>query len=307
LPTVEWRRVPQRRIDVSWIDLILVEYRMQSRKIVAIGACVLFLRLSLLAQVPAEASLPDLASFWERVRGNLGSQYDEGELLKGYTYRRTSVIEELASDGSIRNRETREYDVYHLDSGRFQRLISKNKIPLTQKESKDEDERFRKFLTRKPRERSAREQQDVFNDILNAYDFKILKREIRNARPTLVIAFKPKKDAKLKTMVARRIFPKSEGTAWVDEEDAQVARIDVYFIDDVKLGFGLLASIGKDTRMTREWQKLRNEIWVPSHNESRVKARVLLAKGYNRRRTDDYVDYKKFSVETTLRFMGLNP
>ena len=205
------------------------------------------------------------------------------------------------------NLRTREYDVYHLDGGRFQRLISKNKIPLNQEESKDEDQQFRRFLARKPRTRSARDQQDVFNDILNAYDFKILKRETRNGRPTLVIAFKPRKDAKLKTMVARRIFPKSEGTAWVDEEDAQLARIDVYFIDDVKLGFGLLASIGKDTRMTREWQKLRNEIWVPSHNESRIKARVLLAKGYNRRRTDDYVDYKKFSVETTLRFLGLNP
>ena len=280
---------------------------MQSRKVVVAAACVLFLRISYLAQVPAEAPLPDLASFWQRVRGNLGPQYDAGELLKGYTYRRISVTEELASDGSVRNRETREYDVYHVDGGRFQRLISKNKIPLTEKESRDEDDRFRKFLMRKPRERSARDQQDIFNDILDAFDFKILKREIRNARPTLVIAFKPKKDAKLKTMVARRIFPKSEGIAWVDEEDAQLARINVYFIDDVKLGFGLLASIGKDTQMTREWQKHGDQVWVPSHNESRVQARVLLAKGYNRRRVDDYLDYKKFSVETTLRFLGLNP
>ncbi len=79
------------------------------------------------------------------------------------------------------------------------------------------------------------------------------------------------------------------------------------FIDDVKFGFGLLASISKDTRMTREWRKLNNEIWAPFHNESRVKARVLLAKGYNRRRIDDYTDYKKFSVETTIKMMGTPP
>ena len=275
--------------------------------VLAAAVCVLFLGMPFFAQVPSEAPLPDLASFWERVRGNLRGQYDVGELLKGYTYRRSSVTEEFASDGSVRNRETREYDVYHSDAGRFQRLLSKNKIPLTARELKTEDERFRKFLARPPRKRPVRDEGEVFNDILNAFDFKILKREIRGGRPTLVITFKARKDPKLKSMIARRIFPRVEGTAWVDEEDAQLASIDVYFTDDVKLGFGLLASIGKDTRMTREWRKHNNGIWVPSHNESRVKARVLLAKGYNRRRIDDYTDYKKFSVETTIRFTGVNP
>jgi len=280
----------------------------QIPKIVLGLVWVLFPAIPYLAQAPAEPPLPDLAALWARVRGNLGAQYDAAELLKGYTYRRTSVTEELASDGSVRERETREFDVYHLDAGRFQRLISRNDKPLTEKESKEEDERFKKFMTRKPRERTTRDrQEEVFNDILNAYDFKILKREMRNSRPTLVMSFKPKKEAKLKSMVARRIFPKTEGTAWVDEEDAQLTRIDVYFIDDVKLGFGILASIRKDTRMVREWQKLNNEIWVQSRNESRVKARVLLAKGYNRRRIDDYTDYKKFSVETTIKFLGLEP
>jgi hypothetical protein len=279
----------------------------QFHKIIPSVACVLFLGISLCAQAPAEAPLPDLASFWERVRGNLGNQYDVGELLKGYTYRRASTTEELAADGSVRSGETREYDVYHSDAGRFQRLISKNKMPLTSSELKNEDRRFRKFLAQKPRKRADRDEHEVFNDILGAFDFNILKREVRNGRPTLAIAFKPRKDPKLKTMVGRRIFPKVEGTAWVDEQDAQLASIDVYFTDNVKFGFGLLASIGKDTRMTREWRKLNNEIWVPFHNESRVRARVLLAKGYNRRRIDDYTDYKRFSVETTIRFIGATP
>ena len=281
----------------------------QLHKTLAALACVLFLSVPFFAQVPAEAPLPDLASFWERVRVNLGSQYDAGELLKGYTYRRISVTEELAADGSVRNRETRESDIYHSDAGRFQRIISRNKMPLTGRELKDQDERFRKFLAQRPGKRSPQDEDEgeVFNDILNAFDFRILKREIRSGRPTLVIAFTPKKDPKLKSMIARRIFPKSEGTAWVDEEDARLAKIDVYFVDDVKLGFGLLASIGKDTRMTREWQRLESEIWVPLRNESRVKARVLLAKGYNRRRIEDYTGYRKFSVETTLSFVGVNP
>ena len=180
-------------------------------------------------------------------------------------------------------------------------------MPLSKRDLKNEDDRFKRFQARKPRSRSAGDQEKILNDIVNAFDFRILEREIRSGRPTLVIAFRPRKNPKVESMVARRIFAKAEGTAWVDEEDAQLASIDIHFIDDVKFGFGLLASISKDTRMTREWRKLNNEVWVPLHNESRVKARVLLAKGYNRRRIDDYMDYMKFSVETTIKIIEANP
>src|SRR5206468_2456931 len=139
------------------------------------------------------------------------------------------------------------------------------------------------------------------------FDFKLVRRESRNDRSSLVLTFKPKKDAKLETFAARMAFTRVEGTAWVDEEDAQLARIEIHFIDDVKIGFGLLASISKNTQITREWRKLNNEVWVPLHSESTMKGRVLLAKVYNRRRVDDYIDYKKFSVDTTIKIIGVQP
>jgi hypothetical protein len=262
--------------------------------ILAIAVCTVLIHIASFGQVPSDAPLPDITELWNRVRANLGAQYDVNQLLKGYTYRRSSVIEELGSNGSIESRERREYHVYHFDSGMFQKLLSRNGMPLPERDVKRQEERFEKFRTQKPRKRSAADQEKVLNDMINAFDFKILRREIRNDRSTLVIAFKPKKDAKLQTMAARMVFTKVEGTAWVDEADAQLARIEVHFIDDAKIGFGLLASISKNTRMTREWRKLNNEVWVPLHSESVMNGRVLLAKAYNRRRIDDYMYYKKF-------------
>ena len=182
----------------------------------------------------------------------------------------------------------------------FQKLISKDGVPLSEQDLKKEDKRLEKFRTQPPRRRTPTNQEKVLNDIINAFDFKLLRREIRNDRLALVIAFEPKKDAKIETMAARLVFTKAEGTVWVDEADAQLARIEFHFIDDVKFGLGLLASISKNTQMTREWRKLNNEVWVPLHNESLVKARVLLAKGYNKRRIDDYTGYKKFSAARQL-------
>ena len=276
------------------------------KRIVAV-ACALFLSSSVAAQTPAEKPLPDLTMLWERVRANLGVQYDANQLLRGYTYRRHSVIEELDSDGSVNDREIRHYDVFHFDSGMFQRLIRKNNMPLSEKDVKNEEERFRRFQKRERRERSVSDQEKVLNDVINAFEFKILRREMRNDRPTLILSFKPKKDAKVDTLVARRVFAKAEGMAWIDEEDAHLTRIDIHFIDDVKFGFGLLASMSKDSHMTRDWRKINSEVWAPFHNEQRIKARVLLAKGYNRRRIDDYMDFKKFSVETTINVLGAKP
>jgi hypothetical protein len=264
------------------------------RRIPAVAVCMALLQIAAFGQISSDAPLPDITEFWNRVRANLGAQYDANQLLKGYTYRRTSVIEELGSNGSIESRERREYDVYHFDSGRFQKLLSRNGMPLPEKDVKSQDERLEKFRMQKPRKRSTSDQEKVLNDMINAFDFKILRREIRDDRSALVIAFKPKKDAKLQTMAARMVFTKVEGTAWVDESDAQLAKIEMHFIDDVKIGFGLLASISKNTRMIREWRKLNNEVWVPLRSESVMNGRVLLAKAYNRRRVDDYMDYKKF-------------
>jgi len=277
------------------------------QKSLAIVACLLFLETTSITQVPAEKPLPDLALFWERVRAHLGVQYDPAQLLKGYAYRRKSVTEEIAPDGSVKNRETRDYDVFHFDAGRFQKLISKNDRPLSEKDLKNEEERFKEFLARKPRARPNQDQEKIFNDILNAFDFKILERQFHNRRPTLVIAFKPRENAQLQTFLGRRLFAKAEGTAWVDEEDAQLVSIAIHFIDDVKVGLGLLASISKDSRMSREWQRLNDGTWVPLRNESRVKARVLLAKGYNRRRVDHFTEYKKFSAEAPSQFLEARP
>ena len=153
----------------------------------------LLLQIACFGQVSSDAPVPDLDELWKRVRAHLGAQYDANQLLKGYTYRRSSVIEELASDGSVENREQREYDVYHFDTGLFQKLLSKNGMRLSEKDVKREDQRFEKFRVQKPRRRSTADQEKVLNDIVSAFDFKILRREIRNDRSALVMSFKPKK------------------------------------------------------------------------------------------------------------------
>ena len=124
---------------------------------------------------------------------------------------------------------------------------------------------------------------------------------MREGRSTIVVDFKPRKNPKLKTRVASMFLTKVEGTAWVDEADHRLARIDIHFLKDVKLALGVLASVGDETEYTKEWVKVNDEIWLPRFNEVRVKGRMFLAKALNQRNVSKYSDYKKFTVETTIR------
>jgi hypothetical protein len=257
-----------------------------------------------------EAPLPDMDTLWKSVKPYLMRHYDD-QILRGYTYRRHALVSELGKGESVKKTEESEAEIYFFDHGPFTKFISRNGIPLSDKELKKQDAEFRKFQKKGPgrggppwrgrRLRSPKEQEELLNDVYNAFDFQLLRREPVRGRNTLVVHFKPKKNPKLKTMVARLFLTKMEGTAWIDELDHRIARVDADFIKDTKLAFGILASVGDESHYRREWIKVNDEVWLPTRSEARVKGRLFLAKGINLRIVEEFSDYRKFSVETTIK------
>ena len=87
---------------------------------------------------------------------------------------------------------------------------------------------------------------------------------------------------------------------WGDEQDARLQRLEVRYLGDVKLGFGLLLNISKDSEQELEWTKVNGEVWLPLRYEIRIKGRILLAKGLNLRILNQYSEYKKFSTDVRI-------
>jgi len=259
--------------------------------------------------------LPDMPELWQRVRPNLLQQYDPGNLLKDYTYLMSTTRDQLDDRGVVKESERLEFEVYYLDQGPFGKLIRRNGKPLAAKEAKRQDEKFEKYKKKKPRsgvmpwnrKRTAAERAEQLDDVYAAFDFEVVGREIHDGRSTIAVVFKPRISPKLKTMVARMMFTKMEGAAWIDEQDSRLSKIHIRFIKDVKVAFGLLASISKDTEITQEWKKVNGEIWFPLHTEMRFKGRIMLAKVYSMRVSSDFSDYKKFTVETNIKLSGSSP
>jgi len=123
------------------------------------------------------------------------------------------------------------------------------------------------------------------------------RRERFRGQDVLVFDFEPNPEYKPKNMV-ERVVKELAGVIWVDEKAHDVARLEAYFVGDVRIAGGLLANLQKGTSFVFEQAYLNNEVWLPTYVEAHLGVRLLLVKGFKVNVVDRYSDYKRFNVET---------
>jgi hypothetical protein len=116
----------------------------------------------------------------------------------------------------------------------------------------------------------------------------------------LVFDFEPNPEFKAHSLM-EKIVQKLGGVIWIDEKALDVARLDAFFVSDVKIAGGLLADVQKGTRIILEQEFVNNEVWLPTYEEVHVDVRFLLVKGIRVEATMRYADYKKFNVATIAK------
>lgn len=245
---------------------------------------------------PQQSPLPDLGRFLEATKAELIVQLDEEELLKGYVYRRKTSHEKVGRGGGIKDTEVVEHEILQLDAGHVERLVSKNGVPLPEQELKKHKASGPPFAPKSHEDKLA-----MIDDMFRVWDFQMIRRQNIAGRPAIMIAFAPKKNAKPKTLSGKWMFKNAEGVAWVDETDRRIVRMRTVVIKDISLAWGLFAKVHKGTEVTREWRKVNNEVWLPSWSQKRIRARAFMV-GFNFVEIEEYSDYRKFDVETKLRF-----
>jgi len=137
--------------------------------------------------------------------------------------------------------------------------------------------------------------------ILNVADFQLVRREIIDGHPTILLSFQPNPKYKGPTGDIEKMFQHTTGYVWVSEDDYQPVKIDLEVKDAIKFGLGLLAKIQPGSRGTFEWRKINNEVWLPYRQNFSAKVRILLVKGENIREIHEYSDHKKYVVSTEIR------
>jgi hypothetical protein len=265
----------------------------------------------------SDKSLPKLGEFLKGVRAHLHS---DRVLLSKYTYIEKYHERQLDKKGKVKSTEESIYEVYPSfeENLTYHRLISKNGKPLSEKELAKQDQRHDKKLQEHARrtEREGtnerahrlakeaevkRKEEEEIDEIFRQFQIAMVGREYLDGNSTIVLTFSPRPDYKPHTTDAK-INSKFAGRAWICEQDYEVVRIQVNLIDNLTFGMGVLLRLNKGASGVGQRRKINDEIWLPAETRFTFSGRLLLLKGGSIDATTEYSNYKKFTVETQVKF-----
>jgi hypothetical protein len=258
----------------------------------------------------SQVQLPDLKKLFEEIDAN---QKQIDKIKENYAG--TNVEEETEFDktGKVTKKEVKEYTFFYLNGEEISTLVKKDGQPLSEEEQKKENEKTQKRIEEmqknekkkeakeekaKEEGKDAKENGDPGIEVfLRVSQFVNPRRERFRGQDVLVFDFEPNPEYKPKNL-EERLVKDLAGVVWVDEKAHDVARLEAYFVGDVKIAGGLLANLQKGTSFVFEQAYVNNEVWLPTYLEAHVGVRVLLVKGIKANMVSRYSDYKRFNVET---------
>jgi hypothetical protein len=256
---------------------------------------------------PDTRPLPDIPALLLDIRKNQAALED---LRKNYTCHLSEEEDKTDSDGNVKSRELKDYDVFYIGEEQVLHLLAKDGKPLQGDEKQKEDDRFNKKydelkkkqaeLAADPKKQAKKDEEDEaqLSDFLRAETFTNPRREMFRGHEVIAFDFagnpgyKPKKEID-------RILQKLAGVMWVDEQAREIARLEAHFAESAKVGAGLLASVHKGSNFVFEQDKINDEVWLPSYAEVHFTARIVFV-NLKQNFIDHYSDYKKFRVGATL-------
>ena len=262
-----------------------------------------------LAQTPAppDTPLPDIPTLMHQVEAN---QRKAEAMQQNYIYKSTQQFQTLKGNGAVKKTDTSVYEVFWLNGVEVRRLLEQDGKPLTPEEKKKEEEHVEKSAAkaRARRDKAAAEGKDTdsrghdvfpLSRYLELGAFSNPRRQTVDGRPTILIDFTG--DPKAKTYnTFETAVRDTVGTLWIDEQDKVLLHLDGKFINNFKIGGGLLVNISKDTTFRFTDRKINDEVWLIDSISGNGHIRALLFFATDGDFKLQASDYRKFKATSTI-------
>jgi hypothetical protein len=251
--------------------------------------------IPLLASLARAQPIPDPEALLREIRAN---QQKMDEIRENYTFHRIMTDEDLDDKGKITKTTSMEREVFFVNGRQIGRLVKRDGVPLTEKEEKNEQVRVTsavKIAMKEGPRLRRRGQLSMISEILPMAVISNPRRIALHGRSTLAYDFTGDPHAKA-TGTNENAAKRMAGTLWFDEADRQVARMEVHFYDNFRIGGGLLASVQKGTSFEVEQSPIGDGLWMVTSNEQHVAARIVVKNVRNNVHIRNF-DFKKFNVD----------
>jgi len=241
------------------------------------------------AQSPA---LPDADTFLRATRENLARAQ---QLAHHYAYKERRSDMHMNPFGRMGMGDTRVTLVRPAPNPRltYRRVIERNGAPVSAAELAQQDAEYHKRVDEMRRrlareddeDRASRERDEalarqraqmLIADVVNTLQFDIVRREMRNGVPAIVVAFAARPGARPVTREGRtaRVF---KGTMWIHEAAREVMHVEAVATDDVAYG-GFIAKLYEGTAATLVRAEIDRGVWMPTRVKLDGEARALFRK-----------------------------
>ena len=261
-----------------------------------------------LVSAASEQPLPDKDRFVAEVRARLRT---DRALQANYTFIERRQEIEVSKLGKVSADVTKSYEVYpSADPGfTYKRLIAVNGTPIPQAELARNDEKHRRDLEhvasspserakqQKDIEKNRREEREAIDELFRVYDIHLVGRETIAGYPTIVGTLDPRPDYQPRSDDGR-MMKRFRGRVWAHEFDYQIVKVDLESVEDVTIGWGILARLRKGAKVTLQRTKVNDEVWLPASLRVIGTGRTLMFRGFKIDSVTQWFDYKKFSVST---------
>jgi hypothetical protein len=247
----------------------------------------------------------------EIVRRGVEADEQNATLARNYTYQQRVVQKELDKNGGVKKQEIKTYDLTILYGQLYSRLIQMDDKPLSDKEQRKQEEKLDKFIAKhknegeddrrkrdEKEEKQRKEDRAFFQDLVKAFDFKMLPEEQVDGRNVYVIEATPRPDFH-PTQPHADILQKIKGKLWIDKETFEWVRAECEAIDTISFGVFILR-LHKGSRLTFEQTRINNEVWLPKRVSVDANARVMVFKNSGFQSETLYSNYKKFAASTKV-------
>jgi hypothetical protein len=229
---------------------------------------------------------------------------------KDYTYHVHLEEQDLDGKGNLKKTTVTDSESLTISGVRINRVTGRNGKELTPDEQKKEndkvDKEVAKYKQRREKEEGKGQETDTRGDviipvsrILELGSFTNPRRVDLNGRSTIIADYAGDPNAKTHNP-GEGIIRDLVGTVWIDEHDRMLVQGEGHFLNDFKMGGGLLLNIHKGFSFTFKTIKINGEVWLPATVDAQGSARVLLFEGVNGRVHLVTSDYRKFHTQSTI-------
>ncbi|HEX6164407.1 MAG TPA: hypothetical protein VFZ31_13645 [Vicinamibacterales bacterium] len=272
--------------------------------VVALACCMPVMFTPALTRTAAgqAADLPQRDAFLREVREAISRSQ---EVAHRYAYKERRTELRLNPFGRMGSGVTLVYDVRPAPNAKltYRRLIERDGVAVSKVELDRQDADYAARARRiaasgddeSPAARERRRGEDllarkraqmIVDDVVGALQFDIARREFKDGKPQIVIAFAANRDARPVTREGR-LIKSFRGHVWVDEASREVTDVRATAIENVGFGGGFIGKIYEGMETVVERHEIETGVWMPTRLTLRGDVRAI----FRRARIDHVVEW----------------